>query len=577
MVTFQRYPLSSFLASKLVLCGCLALFSVGAGAIPSVIVVSPKSGVSTGSPIFYEAYATSPQCGSGISAMRIYSADYVNAYTIDGAHLETFIQLSPGTYKTTVQAWDNCGGVAKVTVNLTVSATGGVSVFLPSSGGGPASWPVHVAASAQNSACAGGINAIRIYTGDQVSPYTVNSNQLDAYVNLLPGTYKLTVQAWDNCGNVFKAPFSQTVISTPDAYLYAVNLNPTAADIYQFQVASDGTLKNPNGSGPLPEFGAGTGAGILAVDPGGWFLYASTRDNIYGYQIDQSSGNLVSMPGSPFPLNDSNHDIPPSISLDPSGNFLLARYGRGIATGSLTTYRVNRSSGALASTGYLVTTMVDSRTFDFSGQYIYAVNAGALDGWRLDPNTGNLTPLAGSPFAFRSIAQLYSITLGAAGSYLYAGGADISGNGNEGAVVGLKVDYSTGMPSEIGGSPFVIHDYQPWGTLADWRARFIWTYQIGQLRGVVAFDIQRGTGRLSPSTLFTVLDMGLDPTNGGTWIEDHSGSYLFTSYDVGDPTNGQAPGIASWTISANGDLQAPTSYLTANPIGAIAVARKDPK
>ena len=82
-------------------------------AAPTVTVISPKTNGNAGSPVFYEAYATSASCAAGINAMRIYSAPGVNAYTTYGARIETFINLAAGTYGTTVQAWDNCGGVAK--------------------------------------------------------------------------------------------------------------------------------------------------------------------------------------------------------------------------------------------------------------------------------------------------------------------------------------------------------------------------------------------------------------------------------------------------------------------------------
>ena len=80
---------------------------------------------------FYEAYATSSACTKGIASMRIYSANNVTAYSVSGAHLETFIKLAPGTYNTVVQAWDNCGGVSKTPITLTVTSIAGVSVFLP--------------------------------------------------------------------------------------------------------------------------------------------------------------------------------------------------------------------------------------------------------------------------------------------------------------------------------------------------------------------------------------------------------------------------------------------------------------
>ena len=364
-------------------------FAISSYAAPTVTVIAPKAGTSAGSPVFYEAYATSAACTKGIASMRIYTADRVAAYTVNGARLETFIKLAPGTYNTVVQAWDNCGGVGKTPITLTVTSTAGVSVFLPNTTS--SSHPVHIAASAQNSACAAGINAIRIYTADSVSPYTVNSNQLDTYLTLVPGTYKLTVQAWDNCGHVYKSQFNQPVTTTPDAYLYAVNAPANApSDIYQFKIASNGFLKNPNGQNALPEFSAGSGPGTLAVDPGGWFVYASTVEGIYGYQINQSNGNLVPMVGSPFPLNDSNNIIPPWIGIDPSGNFLFARYNRELNPGNLTSYRINRSSGALTSTGFVAATTLDSFAFDFSGQYLYDIDAAGVDGWRINPNTGSL-------------------------------------------------------------------------------------------------------------------------------------------------------------------------------------------
>src|SRR5436189_4245362 len=166
----KRTSVVRYSARALALLGTAAFFAISSYAAPTVTVIAPKTGASAGSPVFYEAYATSAACTKGIAAMRIYTADHVSAYTVNGAHLETFITLAPGTYNTVVQAWDNCGGVAKTPITLSVTSTAGVSVFLPNSAS--SSHPVHIAASAQNSARAAGINAIRIYTADRVSPYT---------------------------------------------------------------------------------------------------------------------------------------------------------------------------------------------------------------------------------------------------------------------------------------------------------------------------------------------------------------------------------------------------------------------
>jgi hypothetical protein len=290
----------------------LILLAVAAYASPVVTVISPKSGTTAGSPVFYEAYATSPGCTAGVAAMRIYTAPGVKAFTVNGAHIEHFLNLDPGTYSTVVQASDNCGGVSQTPVNLTVSSDAGVSVYLPNQSS--ANRPVHVAASAASPSCSGGIAELRIYTASDVSPYDVRSNTLDAYVDLKPGKYDLTVQASDNCGHVFKSHLAELVTAGSDAYLYGASDDQIA----EFKINSNGTLDPPTFSGQ---------AGPLAVDPGGWFVYASSDNGIYGFQVNQSNGALVPIPGSPFPLNTTVGDsAEPTILMDPTGNFVYLAY-----------------------------------------------------------------------------------------------------------------------------------------------------------------------------------------------------------------------------------------------------------
>ncbi len=559
-IKLSFYP---FLSAVIV----LAATSLPAHAIPAVTVISPKTGSTAGSPVFYEAYATSPGCAKGIASMRVYSAPGVSAFSVNGAHMETFIPLSPGSYSTVVEASDNCGGVGQTAVNLTVSSTAGVSVFLPNSAS--ATSPVHIAASAQNSSCAAGINAIRVYVASATSPYTINSNQLNAYINLLPGTRQLTVQAWDNCGHVFKTQLSKSITTTPDANLYAVNLNGTASTIYQFKIAVDGTLQNPNGAGKLPEVSAGSGADTLAVDPGGWFLYASTINNIYGYQVNPANGKLRPMPGSPFPLNDSNNVVPPVIQVDPSGNFLFARYG-GAEVGRATTYRINRSTGALTSTGFVIGTAWYVFAFDFSGQYLYVINYGGVDGYRLNPNNGAMTVLPGSTFFFSSMNSLNFPSMASTGNYLYVGGNGVAG-GSGGGVWAFSINYGTGALTEMTGSPFLPSSAsrQVFSVLADWRTRFLWSLQQdSSAYGMQEFGINSAGGLLA-SSWFT----DLSPYSLGHWTEDHSGKFIFTSYNGSSPNTG----VASWPISTTGDLQTQTVFPTANPIGSIAAARKKPR
>ena len=113
MSTLKGLSVARYLTRALAFLGTTAFFGISSYAAPTVTVIAPKAGTSAGSPVFYEAYATSSACTTGIASMRIYSANNVTAYSVSGAHLETFIKLAPGTYNTVVQAWDNCGGVSR--------------------------------------------------------------------------------------------------------------------------------------------------------------------------------------------------------------------------------------------------------------------------------------------------------------------------------------------------------------------------------------------------------------------------------------------------------------------------------
>lgn len=100
-------------------------------ALATVKVTSPTSGTSTASPIHFVASATTT-CSSGVSSMGIYTAPYVLAYKVSGSSLNTYLNLSAGTYNTVVQEWDACGST-KTAVTITVSSGTSSGGTIPSS------------------------------------------------------------------------------------------------------------------------------------------------------------------------------------------------------------------------------------------------------------------------------------------------------------------------------------------------------------------------------------------------------------------------------------------------------------
>ena len=547
------------------------LFAMAAYASPTVAIISPKSGLSSGSPVFFEAYATS-DCAKGISAMRIYTAPGVNAFTSSGAHIEHFITLQDGSYNTAVQAWDNCGGVSKATVVLTVHSTAGVSVFLPDQTS-PA-WPVHIAASAQNAACSAGISALRIYTASGVTPYTIHSNMLDAYINLVPGNYNLTIQAFDNCGHVLKSQFAESVTTSPDAYLYGAATvgQSNKSGIAQLDIASDGTLTNPNGSGGAPLFVTKSAPNTVAVDPGGWFVYASSAAGIYGFQINRSNGALESIPGSPFPLNQHLGDQgPPSIVMDPTGNFIYLVYsGGGSAADGLTTYRIHRSNGALSWTGWARSfgsissgcASVSGATTNFTGQFVYVnalpdnCNGLKTYGFKADPDHGFLnTEVPGSPYSV-SVDTSFATAPVSTGRYLYLNtGIDSEPLSN---TFGFSIDPATGTLAQAEGFPFSSNSI--FQMLADWKTRFLWVLYAHEF-SVPTIDATTGALKAGPFIPQLLSRSSL--------VEDHTAHFIFLSGE----------GISAWAVSSDGGtptlLNRPNISSLAD-VGSMAVARKNP-
>ena len=85
-----------------------------------VVVSSPSSGSQVSAPVSYMATATTATCAKGVASMGIYVNNKLT-YVVNGASLNTQLSLSAGTYNTTVEEWDYCGGAAYSNLNITVT------------------------------------------------------------------------------------------------------------------------------------------------------------------------------------------------------------------------------------------------------------------------------------------------------------------------------------------------------------------------------------------------------------------------------------------------------------------------
>lgn len=183
------------------------------GASSQVQVTAPANNANVANQVQYVATGTS-SCASGIAAMGIYSAPGVLSYVVPGSSLNTVLTLSPGTYNTVVQEWDNCGGYAKtpITINVAGTQSGSVSVSAPTPNSNVSPTVQYVASATTN--CSAGVSAMGVYSAPGVLATKVSGAKLNSLITLPAGVNNTVVQEWDNCGGTAKMPVTVTVGST---------------------------------------------------------------------------------------------------------------------------------------------------------------------------------------------------------------------------------------------------------------------------------------------------------------------------------------------------------------------------
>jgi 6-phosphogluconolactonase len=167
-------------------------------------------------------------------------------------------------------------------------------------------------------------------------------------------------------------------------------------------------------------FAAGGGyADELAIEPTGRFLYTTntTTNNVSAFAIDATTGSLTPTPGSPFPTGDA----PTAIAVDPLSRYVfvgsLLSADVSVFSSDVSVFIIDSATGALSPAlgspftipcpaTSLVT--VNSLAVDASGAFLFvasscgllasfADNVDYIWGFAIDPNTGALAPVPGSP------------------------------------------------------------------------------------------------------------------------------------------------------------------------------------
>jgi 6-phosphogluconolactonase (cycloisomerase 2 family) len=243
-------------------------------------------------------------------------------------------------------------------------------------------------------------------------------------------------------------------------------LTTTATPRYLYMATDSGrtiTRTTIEASTGLPRFEGYQVTGIdgfgsfpcITTDPFNEFAYManvvnnpndpSVTGQISQYTIDQANGTLTRVSPAPFPVS-----VPLScIQFEPTGKFAYAAAALNNTQNQLVTFSRDAVTGRLTQINSIALPLPPSAVaIDPLGKFLY-VNTVFLDtgipaqayGFQIDPTTGALTPVQGTPFTLPNIAG--SFTFGPSGDFLYMS------NTNGTSIDTYTIDRSTGKLTAI--------------------------------------------------------------------------------------------------------------------------------
>jgi len=290
----------------------------------------------------------------------------------------------------------------------------------------------------------------------------------------------------------------EKVISPVPSYAYTANENSNDISGYAVDNTS-GALSGVVGS---PFLGP-SGPRDSVVELLGKFLYVSNggTNGVSAFAIDSATGTLVTISGSPF----AGGSGPRGIALHPSGKFL---YTANRSSNDVSGYAIDTDSGALTpvpGSPFAIPPEGDSQpgpqqlTVDPTGRFLYVSDhlTGDISGFTINASTGALTMISGSPFTDQPDnlgpgIQPYALVVAPSGAFLYVS------NHSRSTLSVFGVDAVTGALKAISGSPFSIPppsecSAQPFGLALGPGGQFLYVADNG-CGAITVFSLNSMTG-----------------------------------------------------------------------------------
>jgi 6-phosphogluconolactonase len=316
-------------------------------------------------------------------------------------------------------------------------------------------------------------------------------------------------------------------------------------DIGAFTVSSStgavtGVLGSPFSTGfsttnsPCPD--------LAATDPLGKFLFVpdSCNDNIVVYSI-ASTGVLTPITGSPFASGTSNFDLQQPV-VDPSGKFLYVSEDSGAQVLGFT-IGTSGALTAIAGSPFAAGGSNEALTVSPDGKFLYAADGnttGTITAYSINPTTGVLAPVTGSPFALTPVDTPKFMAIDRMGKFMYVTGPETD------TVLALSVETTGALMNNVPGSPFAA-GLNPQGIATSPTGDFVFVANNADMDtestgNVSAYTINTSTGALTAvaGSPFAAgpnpKRLAVDPTGGFLYVSNEDSDNM-TVFSI-NPTTG---------------------------------------
>jgi len=270
----------------------------------------------------------------------------------------------------------------------------------------------------------------------------------------------------------------------------------------------------------------------LALSPSGKFLYVvnSFANTISIFNVN--SDGTLSLSGAPIPAGFT----PNAAVIDPSGQYLLVTNSFfQDAQGSISVFSLDSGTGALTPVGSQVLANANptSILFTHSGKFVYVTNPtiGMVTGFSFANGVLSLVP--GAP-AF-SGAGAAALAVDGGDQFLYVANPSASNlppyQSTVGNISGFNIDPATGALSPIAGSPFTSSagTSGPTAIALAPTGNFVYGATPGTSSSIWCFSITPNTGQLVAAT-----GSPFSLTSGGLFaLFDPSGNYFYIGTQTG--------------------------------------------